>query len=156
MISELNGRITQQQIDDVAKQIRSQYVKYLNYIQTSINSGVFVEEYAPTRDTHNSSWAISSAFPSGRMISGLNVKCKEYGWFRLARPELYNDKVVFHILASTGKLDAKYLHDYYEMNSNFNNDVIYFYLYYTIIDNNITIEICLPDKNGKVIKREVV
>lgn len=156
MISELNGRITQKQIDDVVKQIKNQYHKYLNYINTSITNGIFAEEYAPTKDKHCSSWAISSAFPSGTMISGLNVRCKKYGLFRLARPELYNNNVIFHILANTVDLNANYLHNYYKMNSDLNNEVIYFYLYYTIKNDNITIEVRLPDENGEVIKSEVL
>lgn len=156
MIAELNGRITQQQIDDIANAIRRKYLQYLDYTNSPMFNSLFLQEYAPTKNTHSISWAISSAFPSGNVFSGLNVRHLDYGWFNNARPELYNNSAIFHILASTVKFDSKYLKEYYAMNHDFTKEIIYFYFYYTIVDNHITIEICLPDENGNVIKREVV
>ena len=157
MIKELNGHITQKQINIVVDKIKQQYTNYLNLINSSLFKSIFAPEYAPTRKKHSISWAISSAFPSGNTFSKLNVKRLEYGWFKLARPEIYNEKIVFHIIHDLNSRKPKYLKKYFSMNNSFDNDKIYFYINYKIDKNDlIIIEICLPDSTGKVIKREVI
>lgn len=101
MIEQLDGHITEWQIESVVEIIRNQYQEYLNLTGSPAFTRIFAEEYAPHKRQHGVSWAISSAFPSGTMVANsLQVERLLYGKGH-TRPILKNDTIELHILNKT-------------------------------------------------------
>lgn len=158
MIVQLNGHISNHNIESIKNVIKAQYQKYLTLVNSPQFKQLFLEEYAPHKKQHSVSWAISSGFPSGSVVDGvLQVGCLRYGKGH-TRPELKNERIVLHVLNKTTHFDADYLKDYYAMNDNgFQNEQLYCFVKFSVNNRRLqSVELCLPDKDGNIIEKETL
>ncbi len=159
MIKQLEGHISEQQINLIRDKIINRYKEYLSFIKTANTKKIFSGEYEAHHRKHTLSQAISEAFPDGEIIGDdLLVSSPEYGSGH-KRPVLSNDTIVIHILSETSDFKAKYLKEYYLKNSNeYLNKQLYCYFKFCTNRKNrdqiVSISLCLPDKNGTVIEKE--
>ena len=156
MIKQLNGHITENQINVIVEIIKSQYLKYLNFTGKFDYNGLFADEYSPHKHQHNISWAISSAFPSNTIVANnLYVERLIYGRGHI-RPSLSNDYIELHILNKTTDFKAKYLEKRYAYNSNdFINQKLFAYIKFSVKnDRLVNISLCLPDEKGVIVAEQ--
>lgn len=152
--------IKKEQVDEIVRRILYQYQKYLKFIKSKDYQDLFLEEYEPHKKQHSISWAISSAFPSGKTICGdLFISRLKYEGGH-TRPVLSNDKLELHILNKTTDFHSKYLKKRYLYNkNNFSNDKIFIYIKFFVDKdkNRLTkISLCLPDENGNLVYEELL
>ena len=158
MIKELQGHITDEQIDKIVEIIILQYKDYLNLINSTALKQLFAEEYAPHKKQHTVSWAISSAFPSNTTIANnLQISRLQYGKGH-TRPLLSNDFIEMHILNTTSDFAANYLDKFYQKNNNhFSNQTLYCYIKFKVKNKQlVNISLCLPNEKGEVVHEEVL
>lgn len=158
MIKQLEGHITEHQLELITEMIREQYQRYLRLTGNQEFTSIFAEEYVPHRRQHGISWAIASAFPSNTMVdNSLKVERLLYGKGH-TRPVLSNDAVELHILNKTTHFDADYLKQRYQYNDNgFSNKKLFAYIKFSVDHKKlIFVSICLPDKDGNVVAEEML
>lgn len=158
MIQQLEGHITQEQIDTIVEIIIEQYKRYQRLVNSSQFLEIFAEEYAPHKRQHSISWAISSAFPSGTIIGDdLQVELLKYGRGH-TRPILVNEQVELHILNRTTHFNASYLLERYSYNANgFLNDKLYCFIRFDVENRQLTnLTLCLPYENGVLIEETLL
>ena len=154
MIEQLEGHITEWQIESVVEIIRNQYQEYLDLINTPAFTRIFAEEYAPHKRQHGVSWAISSAFPSNTTVAdSLQVERLLYGRGH-TRPVLKNNTIELHILNKTTHFTADYLKARYQYNANgFTGTKLFTYIKFSVENKKlVSVSLCLPDENGDVIE----
>lgn len=150
MIQQLEGHITENQINEIVRIIIDQYKKYCRLINCAQFLDIFSEEYAPHKENHSISWAISSAFPSESIVAeNLQVKRLKYGRGH-TRPALVNEHIELHILNYTVNRDSKYLKERYAYNkNNFLNNKLYCFIMFKVENKQlVNLTLCLPDENG--------
>lgn len=158
MIHQLEGHITDRQINSILEIILEQYREYLRLTGTREFNRIFANEYAPHKRQHSVSWAISSAFPSNTIVAdNLQVTLLKYGKGH-TRPVLNNDIIELMILNNTTHFDANYLQERYIYNSNqFTNDKLFAYVRFCVENKRLVdVRLCLPDENGNVIAEEIL
>ena len=152
MIKQLEGHISDGQINLIVDKIIKQYQRYLRLTRSEEFASIFAEEYAPHKRQHGVSWAISSAFPSGKSVGSLKVNRLKYeGGHK--RPVLSNEFIEIHILNKTTNFNAKYLKQRYQYNlDNFTHKKLFVYIKFSVINKRLTtISLCLPDENGNIV-----
>lgn len=156
MIQQLEGHITERQIQMIVEIIETRYREYLNLMGNPEFTRIFAEEYAPHKRQHGVSWAISSAFPSNTIVAdSLQVQRLRYGKGH-TRPALKNDTIELHILNRTTDFNANYLKERYKYNVNgFAGPKLFAFIKFSV-DNKklVSVSICLPDENGNVVEEE--
>lgn len=157
MLKQLEGHITQEQIDFIVNRIVKQYSEYDKLINNCAFKKLFSAEYAPHNKQYSVSWAISSGFPSGNFIyDGLKVDCFKYS-NNFTRPLLHNQSIKILILNKTTHFDATYLNDFYNLNECSTNDTLFCYFKFSVDHGKLNkITLCYPDKHGKVISEELL
>lgn len=159
MIQQLVGRITEDELSEIKEIILEQEKKYSRFMQDTERQELFVDEYKSHQKAFSISWAVYSGFRDGKKIGSLNVFAYRYGK-KHVRPELENDRITLHVMNSSMDPDAEYLKRFYEMNDdNFENEMLYAYIKFSTMkkyDIITNIEVCIPDKNGKIIKKETI
>ena len=158
MIPQLEGHITEIQINTILNIIQMQYRDYLRLTGNAGFNRIFANEYAPHNRQHGVSWAISSAFPSNIVVAeNLQVTCLVYGKGH-TRPVLSNDEIELLILNKTTDFEATYLQERYNLNSNqFNNSKLFAYIKFSVENRRlIEVKLCLPDETGRVVAEEVL
>lgn len=158
MIKQLEGHITEHQLELITEMIRKQYRRYLRLTGNREFTSIFAEEYTPHNRQHGISWAIASAFPSNTIIdNSLKVERLLYGKGH-TRPVLSNDVLELHILNKTTHFDANYLKQRYQYNANgFSNKKLFAYIKFSVEHKKlIFVSICLPDEDGNVVEEEVL
>lgn len=158
MIKELEGHISDREIQAIVSIIKVQYQRYLSFMDSYQMQRLFRDEYAPHKKQHTVSWAISSAFPSGsNVLPGFNISCLRYGKGH-TRPELSNSRVLLHILNQSTDFDADYLKHYYQINTNIDHqEQVYCFIRFRARKNMLkSVELCLPAQNGTIIKAEML
>ena len=158
MIKQLEGHITEKQVELIVTIIEEQYRKYLRLVGSHDFKNIFADEYAPHKRQHGVSWAIASAFPSDTLIGdSLKVDRLLYGKGH-TRPILSNDTVELHILNETTRFDADYLKQRYQYNDNgFSNTKLFAYIKFSVDHRKLMlVSLCLPDKDGNVFKEEIL
>ena len=158
MIQKLNGHITQGQVMEIKRAILEQYSLYRQHEKTPAFKRLFAQEYGSQKRQHTVSWCIASAFPSGSdVVSGLTISRLPYGRGH-HQPELSSESIVVHILNGKNSSNLKYLEKYYSHNANdFSSKQLYCYLrLITNINKLNCVELCLPNENGEIIKRELL
>lgn len=154
MVKQLEGHVSDMQINQIVDIIVKQYQKYLRLTGSEEFVAIFAEEYAPHRRQHGVSWAISSAFPSGRLVgSSLKVERLKYEGGH-TRPILSNELIEIHILNRTTDFDAKYLQKRYKYNSdNFTHKKLFAYIKFSVENKRLmSVSLCLPDERGLVVE----
>ena len=158
MIKELEGHISDQEIQAIVSIIKAQYRRYLSFMDSNQMQRLFRYEYAPHKRQHTVSWAISSAFPSGsNVLPGFQISCLKYGKGH-TRPELTNNRVLLHILNQSTDFDAAYLKHYYQINTNIaEQEQVYCFIRFSVRKNMLkSVELCLPAQNGTIAKTETL
>lgn len=158
MIEQLEGHISEEQLEIIVKTIQEQYKRYLSLTGSSNFTSIFADEYAPHKRQHSISWAISSAFPSETIIgNSLRIKRLIYGKGH-TRPILINDLIELHILNRTTHFNADYLKQRYSYNvDNFAHQKLFAFIKFSVEHRKLTsIYLCLPDENGNVVKEELL
>ena len=158
MIHQLVGHVTSEQINAILEIIKNQYRDYLRFTGSRDFERLFATEYAPHNRQFCVSWAISSAFPSGRNINNdLYVSRLEYGRGH-TRPVISNESIELHILNKTTDFEAEYLKERYLLNSNhFSADKLFAYFRFGVENRKLVdVRLCLPDETGKIIAEEVL
>ena len=158
MIPQLEGHITEAQMNAILNIIQTQYRDYVRLTGSPEFNRIFANEYAPHNRQYGVSWAISSAFPSNMVVAeNLQVTRLVYGKGH-TRPVLSNDGIELLILNKTTDFDATYLQERYNFNSNqFNNNKLFAYIKFSV-ENRMLIEVklCLPDETGNVDVEEIL
>ena len=158
MIKQLKDHLTEHEIETILKIIKSQYKKFLRFTESTEFTSIFSDEYAPHKKQHTISWAISSAFPSGKIVGeSLVVERLLYGKGH-TRPILSNKMIELHILNKTTDFESEYLKKRYQYNTNnFSLPKLFAYIMYEVKNKRlISITLCLPDETGVVIERELL
>lgn len=122
---------------------------------------LFYEPYTQMRQKHTATSAVISGFAPGRFqIDGIEAVDLNYGLKdKLVQPELRCERGVFHIYSDGSDLKGKKLLERCkEMNENLELPPVFFLIIVNMSKsgNLRRIEICLPDKNGAIIKRECI
>lgn len=158
MIKQLEGHLTEQQIQIIRNKIISQYREFRRLTGNPQFISLFSPEYAAHKKAYSLSWAIDSGFPSESIIAeNLHIKRLAYGMGH-TRPQLENDKIVVHILKDTNDSNAKYLTEFFQKNKDgFNGEQLYCYFNFKTDREYLKkISLCLPDENGTVIAEEIL
>jgi hypothetical protein len=157
MIDQLNGHITDEQLNDICNAIVEQYRRYRRFVNTPEHTRLFAEEYNSHRRQHQLSHAIVSAFRNGSTITGFSVSCQKDGGGH-TRPELKSPTLIMHIHSQGTEFRSNYLKQYYQYNSDgFSKDCLYAYILFEEKNNSLlTVTLCLPDETGKVVSKEVL
>lgn len=159
MINQLEGHITQEQIDCIVNIIKNRYEEYKELVNTEKFKKMFLEEYKSHNKQFSVSWTISSAFPSDTTVAG-NLNITNYIYSKsFHRPLLSNTNIKIFILNETTHFHkAKYLQEFYRMNeNNFSNNQLFCYLKFSVKKQELqNIILCLPNENGQVVKEEVL
>ena len=158
MIKQLQGHITEYEINLILGKIKNQYQMFLRLTGSREFTSIFADEYAPHKRQHSVSWAISSAFPSGTTIGdSLEVERLVYGKGH-TRPILKNETIELHILNKTTHFDASYLKQRYKYNSdNFKQEKLFAYVKFAVENKRlVSVLLCLPDATGKVVEKETL
>lgn len=158
MLAELKPYITDEQINEISSMIQGQFRDFCLDKKTKTHQKLYLEEYAPHKSTGSLTWALQSSFPSDKMAAGLQVKVCDCGGGHV-RPELFNDKIIIHVVSNTADFKAKNLQEnYYALNANgFGVAPVYCYLRYAALKNDrLSLHLCLPDKDGKVVASELL
>lgn len=158
MIQELQGHISDIQINTITNIISRQYSEYLRLLLSPQFNRVFSDEYAPHNRQHSVSWAISSAFNSNTTIcDNIRINRLKYGRGH-ARPLLLNDTIELLVLNRTTHFDANYLKERYLYNANhFSNNKLFAYVKFSVEQSRlIEVKLCLPDENGIVVAEEIL
>ena len=157
MIQKLIGRITEEELDLIKDIIIKQANEYNSIMKEERVKKVFSDEYKPHQKENSISWAIYSGFETGTKIGKLEANAFKYGRSHV-RPQLIGEKIMLHIIGSKSEFKSKYLRRFYKMNEDFSkNDILYAYIKYSVSrehDNIQSIEICVPDKMGNIIRKE--
>lgn len=157
MIQELIGRITEEELDLIKDIIIKQANEYNSIMKEERVKKVFSDEYKPHQKENSISWAIYSGFETGTKIGKLEANAFKYGRSHV-RPQLIGKKIMLHIIGSKSEFKSKYLRRFYKMNEDFSkNDILYSYIKYSVSrehDNIQSIEICVPDRMGNIIRKE--
>ena len=98
MIQQLQGHITDAQINTISTTICTQYRNYLRLTGSQEFNRVFANEYAPHNRQHSISWAISSAFQSNTVVcDNFQISRLAYGCGHV-RPLISNDAIELMVL----------------------------------------------------------
>lgn len=156
VIEELQGYISQDQINLIIKIIIEQYNKYLRYTNSDTFKALFNDEYSPHNKQYSISWAISSAFTKeSNVCDGFQIECLKYAK-NFNRPLLKNEKINILILNKTTHFNANYLKDFYRMNSK-NTEKVFCYFKFSVDKNRLTkVSLCYPDENGNIVSEETL
>ena len=141
MIQKLIGRITEEELDLIKDIIIKQANEYNSIMKEERVKKVFSDEYKPHQKENSISWAIYSGFETGTKIGKLEANAFKYGRSHV-RPQLIGEKIMLHIIGSK---------------SEFKSNILYAYIKYSVSrehDNIQSIEICVPDKMGNIIRKE--
>ena len=158
MIQQLQGHITDAQMNTISTIICTQYRNYLRLTGGPEFNRVFANEYAPHNRQHGISWAISSAFQSNTVIcDNLQISRLVYGCGH-ARPLISNDTIELMVLNRTTHFNADYLQTRYQYNSNqFANEKLFAYVRFSVENRQlIDIRLCLPDAGGQIVAEEIL
>lgn len=158
MDNRIEKHISEEQLSEITEKIINQYKTFLQFTSGSKYSDLFLDEYSPHTRQQSVSWAISSAFPSGRTICGnLKVERLKYGGGH-TRPVLYNDVIELHILNQSTDFSAEYLKERYSYNKDgFGNKKLFAFIkFWTKRDKLTCISLCLPNESGIVVFEEVL
>jgi hypothetical protein len=158
MIQQLQGHITEAQINTISRMICTQYRDYLRLTGSLEFNRIFANEYAPHNRQHSISWAISSAFQSNTVIgNNLQISCLVYGCGH-SRPLLSNDAIELMVLNRTTHFNAEYLRRRYQYNLNqFSNEKLFAYIRFSVENRQLVdIRLCLPDVDGNIIAEEIL
>lgn len=157
MIKQLENHVSDAQINMIVDIIIKQYQKYLRLTSSEEFVSIFAEEYAPHKRQHSVSWAISSAFPSGKSVGSLKINRLKYeGGHK--RPILSNEYIEIHILSKTTNFNAHYLKLRYMYNlNNFTSKKLFAYIKFSVNNKRLTtISLCLPDENGIIVDEMIL
>lgn len=160
MIAQLNGHITEAQLDVIKTTIQNQYAQYKRMTGLPEFQNLFRSEYGAHRKRHSVSWAINSAFVSGTIIAdNLTIKIdSDMGGH--VRPVLENDRIIVHVLNESTNFQANYYQDFYAVNDfERNPDKLYCYIKYKEshdMEKLTEVVLCLPNQNGTVVAEEVL
>lgn len=158
MIRQLQGHISQEQINAITRIIVFQYQAYKQITQRDDYQRVFADEYQPHKRQHSVSWAISSGFRSNTtVVNGFNIECLHYGKGH-TRPQLQNERLIIHILNHTTHFNADYLKEYYTRNKlEGDSEQLYCYFKFVVDHQQLRrLSLCFPDENGIVIEEEML
>lgn len=152
MFVQLEGHITDEEIELVLGIIKSQYQKYLRLTGKREFNDVFSAEYAPHKKQHSISWAISSGFQRGQRFGSLLVSRLKYGRGHV-RPVLSNDRIELMILDKTTDFQASYLKERYLYNRDgFAEQKLFAYIKCDIENKKlVSVSLCLPDETGNIV-----
>ncbi len=120
---------------------------------------IFYEPYTNMRQKYSATSAVISGFAPGRFqIEGIKAVDLNYGLHNLlAQPELHCEMGVFHIYSDGSDLKGKkILERCKELNSNLDSAPVFFLIIVSVSKSGVLrkIEMCLPDKDGEIIRRE--
>lgn len=158
MIGFLKNHISEEEIQEILQIIINQYRNYRHLSNSPEFQNLFAEEYAPHNGKHGISWAISSAFPSEKLIlDRLKVRKINYGRGH-TRPELLANNIKLHILSDSTSFNSEYLRECYMLNrNNFTGTQLYCFIKFKIYKNQlVNISLCLPDENGSIVAEEII